>query len=210
MIKVLVADDHAVVRRGLVQILQEEDIKVTGEAGNAKEVLNLLRKYTYDVLILDISMPDGGGLEVMEQIKTWQKAPAILVLSVYPEKQYAHRAIQLGAKGYLTKDSAPDLLVEAVRKVARGEVFLTQTLADELVATLQSAKTKSTQELLSDREFQVLERYAQGFSSTQIAKDLSLSIKTVSTYRRRLLDKLNMDTTAELIRFALDRGIGKE
>ena len=210
MIKVLVADDHAVVRRGLVQILQEEDIKVTGEAGSAKEVLNLLRKYDYDVLILDISMPDGGGLEVMEQIKSWQEAPAILVLSVYPEKQYAHRAIQLGAKGYLTKDSAPDMLVEAVRKVARGDVFLTQTLADELVATLQSAKTKSTQELLSDREFQVLERYAQGFSSTQIANDLSLSIKTVSTYRRRLLDKLNMETTAELIRFALDRGIGEE
>ena len=210
MIRVLVADDHAVVRRGLVQILQEEDIKVTGEAGNAGEVLNLLRKYDYDVLILDISMPDGGGLEVMEQIKTWQEVPAVLVLSVYPEKQYAHRAIQLGAKGYLTKDSAPDLLVKAVRKVARGEVFLTQTLADELVATLQSAKTKSTQELLSDREFQVLERYARGFSSNQIAQDLSLSIKTVSTYRRRLLDKLNMDTTAELIRFALDREIGKE
>lgn len=211
MIKVLVADDHAVVRRGLIQILENGgEIKVTGEAGSASDVLRMVRQNRYDVIILDISMPDGGGLEVMRQMQSWIDAPPILVLSMYPEKQYAHRAIQLGARGYLTKDSAPDSLPEAVRKLAQGEVYLTQSLADQLVFFLQSAKRGSTQELLSDREFQVLERYARGQSSSQIAEDLSLNVKTISTYRRRLLDKLNLETTADLIRFALDRGIGME
>lgn len=211
MIKVLVADDHAVVRRGLIQILEDGgEIKVTGEADSASEVLRKVREENYDLIILDISMPDGGGLEVMKQLQAWDDVPPILVLSVYSEKQYAHRAIQLGARGYLTKDSAPGSLSEAVRKISRGEVYLTQALADELVATLQAAETTSTQELLSDREFQVLEAYARGQSSSQIAEDLSLSVKTISTYRRRLLNKLNLDTTADLIRFALDRDIGRE
>ena len=211
MIKVMVADDHAVVRRGLIHILQESgDFQVTGEAGSAGEALQKLRKAQFDVLILDISMPDGGGLAVLEQLQAWGQAPAVLVLSVYPEKQYALRAIQLGAKGYLTKDSAPEMLEEAVQKVAAGGVFLTQDLADELVASIQQLEPGSSQELLSDREMQVLERITQGFSTTKIAEDLALSVKTISTYRRRMLDKLNLETTADLIRYALEQGIGRE
>lgn len=210
MISVLVADDHAVVRRGLVHILQDGGFQVTGQAGSAGEVLRLLRENDYDVLVLDISMPDGGGLEVLKQVQTWDNHPEILMLSVYPEKQYALRSLQQGAKGYLTKNSAPQLLVEAVRKVSRGEVYLTQQLADELVSNLQGSEYQNTSELLSNREMQVLELFARGNSPTQIAEELALSVKTISTYRRRLLDKLSLSTTADLIRFALEKGIGRE
>lgn len=210
MISVLVADDHAVVRRGLVHILQDGGFQVTGQAGSAGEVLRMLRENSYDVLVLDISMPEGGGLEVLKQVQNWDDPPEILMLSVYPEKQYALRSIQQGAKGYLTKNSAPQLLVEAVRKVSRGEVYLTQQLADDLVSNLQGSQYQNTSELLSNREMQVLELFAQGNSPTQIAEKLALSVKTISTYRRRLLDKLNLNTTADLIRFALEKGIGQE
>ena len=210
MIRVLVADDHAVVRRGLIQILEEgDDIHVKGEAGTAREVIQALREDDYDVLVLDVAMPEGGGLEVLEYLDDGGDEIHVLVLSVYPEKQYARRALKLGAKGYLTKDSAPQELLMAVEKVARGELYLTQTLAEELAASLRSNHRLTPHQRLSDREYQVMTMIAEGKTTSQIAEILALSVKTVSTYRRRMLDKLDLETTADIVRYAIEHDIGK-
>lgn len=206
MIKVLVADDHAVVRRGLVQILNEApDMTVTDEACTGREVLRLLRESNPDALVLDIAMPEGGGLEVLQQLQTLKPDLPVLVLSVYSERQYAIRALKAGATGYLTKESAPEELITAIRRVARGERYVTKSLGAELVAALEDKAKGELHEALSDREYQVMCLLATGKTVTEAAADLSLSVKTVSTYRGRILKKLNLETTSEIIRYALER-----
>jgi two-component system invasion response regulator UvrY len=208
MIRVLVADDHAVVRRGLMQILAEApDMVVAGEASTGREVLQAMQKHDYDVLVLDIAMPEGGGLEVLQQLQTLKPDLRVLILSMYPERQYAVRALKSGAAGYLTKESVPDELIAAIRKVARGGKYVSQSLAEQLTSELRGEVEKEPHETLSDREFQVMTLLAAGKSVTDVAEELSLSVKTVSTYRARILDKLNLKSTAEIIRYALEQGL---
>jgi len=208
MIRVLVADDHAVVRRGLAQILAEApDMVVAGEASTGREVLQAVWKHDYDVLVLDIAMPEGGGLEVLQQLQTLKPDLRVLILSVYPERQYAVRALKSGAAGYLTKESVPDELIAAIRKVARGRKYVSQSLAEQLAGELRGEVEKEPHETLSDREFQVMILLAAGKSVTDVAEELSLSVKTVSTYRARILEKLNLKSTSEIIRYALERGL---
>ncbi len=208
MIRVLVADDHAVVRRGLVQILAEApDMFVAGEASTGREVLQAVRKHDYDVLVLDIAMPEGGGLEVLQQLQTLKPNLRVLILSMYPERQYAVRVLKTGAAGYLTKESVPDELIAAIRKVARGGKYVSQSLAEKLASELRGEVEKEPHETLSDREYQVMTLLAAGKSATEIATELSLSVKTVSTYRGRILKKLGLSSTAEIIRYAIERGL---
>jgi len=205
MIRVLVADDHAVVRRGVVQILDEApDLVAAGEASSGRQVLQQVQENDYDVLVLDIGMPDGSGLEVLHQLRTLRPELRVLILSMYPERQYALRALKAGAAGYLTKESAPDELVAAVRRIAQGGKYITQSLAEELTAALVGETEKSPEEILSDREFQVVCMLAEGKTIAGIAEELSLSVKTISTYRARVLEKLNLSNTAEIIRYAFE------
>jgi DNA-binding NarL/FixJ family response regulator len=209
VIRVLVADDHAVVRRGLVQILDEApDMVVVGQASTGQEVLRVVRETDCDVLVLDISMPGGGGLEALKQLGALHPDLPVLMLSVYPEKQYATRALVAGAAGYLTKEAAPAELVAAVCQVARGEAYVSGSLAATLAERLRPGES-TPHEALSDREFQVMRMLASGSRITDIASDLSLSAKTVSTYRTRILSKLHLESTADLIRYALDHGLAE-
>ena len=177
---------------------------VAGEASTGREVLQAVRKHDYDVLVLDIAMPEGGGLEVLQQLQTLKPDLRVLILSMYPEKQYAVRALKTGAAGYLTKESVPDELIAAIRKVARGGKYVSQSLAEQLASELRGEVEKEPHQTLSDREFQVMILLAAGKSITDVAEELSLSVKTVSTYRTRILEKLNLKSTAEIIRYALE------
>jgi two-component system invasion response regulator UvrY len=210
MIRVLVADDHAVVRRGLLQVLEEVPAMiVAGEAATGCQVLQAVQREDYDVLVLDIAMPDGGGLEVLRQLKSLKPDLPVLILSMYSEKQYALRTLKAGAAGYLTKESAPDELIAAILKVARGGRYVTRSLAEELAAAWGGELEQEPHETLSDREYQVMCLLAAGYTVTEIATELSLSVKTVSTYRARMMDKLGLKRTAEIIRYALERGLVK-
>ena len=208
MIRVLVADDHTVVRRGLVQILADApNMVVAGEASTGREVLQALWKHDYDVLVLDISMPEGGGLEVLQQLQTLKPDLPVLILSMHPERQYAVRALKSGANGYLTKESVPDELIAAIRKVASGGKYVSQSLAEKLASELVREAEKEPHQTLSDRELQVMTLLAAGKSVTDVAEELSLSVKTISTYRVRILKKLGLDSTAEIMRYAIERGL---
>ncbi len=210
MIKLLIADDHAIVRRGVRDILSEmpEQIEIT-EVSSVKDALREITSNSYDIAILDISFPDGNGLDILKQVSGLRPNTRILFLSMYPEEQYARRALKNGAYGYLTKDSAPTELVAAIHKVINGSKYVTITLAERLVEDLAVPRTKEPHELLSDREFQVMLALAWGKKTTDIAKELMLSPKTISTYRARIMLKLNLLTTSELIRYVMDRGLGK-
>ena len=204
MIRALIADDHAVVRQGLIQILGNiPEITVAGEAINGQEVLDKVRAEAWDVVILDISMPDRSGLDILKQLKAERPKLPVLVLSMHSEDQYAVRALKAGASGYLTKDSAPDELVKAIRKVVSGGRYVGSCLAERLAFEIGADSSKLPHETLSDREFQVLRLIASGKSVTEIATELSLSSKTVSTYRVRLLQKMNLKTNAELMHYAM-------
>jgi two-component system invasion response regulator UvrY len=206
MIRVLVADDHAIVRRGLVQILGEApDIVVVGEASTGRQVLEVVRKDGYDVLVLDIAMPEGGGLEVLHQLRSLKPDLPVLILSMYSEKQYAERTLKAGAAGYLTKETAPGELVTAIRQVAGGGKYVSRSLAEELAIALSGERESEPHKALSTREYQVMCLLAAGKAVTQIASELSLSVKTVSTYRTRVLEKLGLANNAEVIRYALER-----
>lgn len=208
MIRVLIADDHAVVRRGLRQILEEApDIKLMGEASTGREVLQTLRETWYDVLVLDISMPEATGLDILLELRKMRPRPVALMLSMYPEKQFAIRALRNGASGYLTKDSAPEELLTAIREVAGGRKYITRQLAEILAEELELDPEKPAHELLSNRERQVLRLLAQGKGISDIATELCLSPKTVSTYRARILEKLHLSKTGELIRYAIEWGL---
>jgi DNA-binding NarL/FixJ family response regulator len=208
MIRILIADDHAVVRRGVMQILQEApDIVAAGQAASGREALQAIQAAHYDLVLLDVAMPDGGGLEILQHIRALNPGLPVLFLSIYPEKQYALRALKASAAGYLTKESAPEELIAAIRQVARGGKYVSQTLAQQLAAELGGETLQAPHEILSNREYQVLRRLGAGQSVTEIAGELSLSVKTVSTYRARILVKLGLQTTAQLIRYALERGL---
>lgn len=208
MIRVLVADDHAVVRRGVADIVNEAaGMAVTGEASTGRQVLQAVARDDYDVLVLDVDMPEGDGLDVLGQLRGSHRAPAILILSVYPEKQFAVRALQAGAAGYLTKNSVAEELVAAIRQVARGGRYITLSLAGVLATGVVRDGNSQLHQALSDREFQVLRLLATGKTRQEIAGELGLDRKTISTYRDRILKKLDLATTAELVRYALEHDL---
>jgi len=204
VIKVLIADDHAIVRRGLREILTETpDILVGGEAATAQEVMQLVHAERWSVVLLDLSLPGGTGLELLGQIRRDYPALPVLILTVQPEDQYAVRAIRAGAAGFLTKESAPEKLIDAVRKVASGGRYVSPGLAETLASVLAGDSKKEPHALLSNREFEVFKMLASGKTVSQVAKDLSLSVKTVSTHRTRILDKMGMKTNADLTQYAM-------
>ncbi len=209
-IHVLIADDHAIVRQGLKQILSEtEDLVVAGEAEDGVEALRLARHQRWDVFLLDVSMPNRNGIDTLKQLKKEFPRFPVLILSMHPEEHYAVRAIKSGAAGYLTKQSAPELLVTAIRQVAGGKRFISPTLAEHLAAAISDDSEKLPHERITDREYQVLSRISSGKTITQIADELSLSVKTVSEYRKRLLEKMHLETTAELIRYGVEHGLAQ-
>ena len=204
MIRILIADDHAIVRRGLKQIVSEQaDMIVASEAENAREVLDLVRTQKWDVVVLDINMPGRNGLEVLKELKRENPKLPVLILSIHPEDQYGVRVLKAGAAGYLTKDSAPDELVLAIRKVHRGGKYISASLAETLVYELVAKTDRPRHETLSDRELQVMTMIASGKTVGEIGEELSLSVKTISTYRARVLGKMNMRTNAELTQYAI-------
>ena len=204
MLKVLIADDHAVVRQGLKQILGGiPELGTVGEALNGEDALDKIRAEPWDVLVLDMSMPGRGGLEVLKDVRRERPATRVLVLSMYPEDQFAVRLLKAGASGYLTKESAPDELVAAVRKVVAGGKYVSDSLAEKLAFDMDRDSDKPPHELLSDREFQVLRMLAAGQTVQQIAGELLLSAKTISTYRARILEKLDLKSNAEMIHYAI-------
>lgn len=204
MIKVLVADDHAIVRRGLRQILDEtKDILVGAEADGAGEVMRLVREQRFNVVILDISLPGASGLELLVDIHKERPDLPVLVLTIHSEEQYAVRAIKAGAAGFLTKESAPERLIDAVRKVASGGRYVSPQLAERLASALAADGKGAPHERLSDREFEILKMLASGKTVSQIAQELSLSVKTISTHRTRILRKMGMKTNAELTSYAV-------
>ncbi len=208
MIKIIIADDHAIVRKGLRQIVEETpDMVVTDEASNCHEVIEKVRKGQFDVVILDLTMPGRGGVDTLKEIKAEKPNLPVLVLSVHPEEQYAMRVLKAGAAGYVNKESAPVELIEAIRKVASGRKYISATLAESLALNLESDFEKPIHELLSDREFQVMCKIALGKTMTDIANELNLSIKTISTYRTRILEKMNMKSNAEIARYAIKNGL---
>lgn len=206
--RILIADDHELVRRGLKETLNEAFSRVTfGEANSAQETLTSVARQDWDVVILDISMPGKSGLDILDDLHRMRPRLPILLLSMHPERQYARRALKSGAAGYLTKESVADELKEAVRRVQAGGRYVSAKLAEELAFDLGRRSDAPAHELLSDREFQVLRMIASGMTVKQIADEIALSVKTVSTYRSRILEKTGMKTTAELIRYALQSGL---
>jgi two-component system, NarL family, invasion response regulator UvrY len=205
MIKVLIADDHPIVRQGLRQILSETgDMVVAGEAANGQETLDQIRAGGWDVLVLDITMPDRSGFDILKELKHERPQLPVLVLSIHAEEQLAVRVLKAGASGYLTKENAPEELVKAIRKVMSGGKYISPGLAESLAFGLDETAGPARHETLSDREFQVMQLIASGKTLAEIADTLALSAKTVSTYRARLLEKLNLKTNSELIRYAIE------
>ncbi|MBS1664598.1 MAG: response regulator transcription factor [Bacteroidetes bacterium] len=205
MLRILIADDHTVVRRGLKQILHEEFPSArVEEVSDAEDLLKLVLKEEWDVVISDISMPGKSGLEVLQAIRqNFPKLP-VLILSVHPEDQYAVRVLKAGASGFLNKDSAPDELVKAVHQVLLGKKYITTTIAERLASMLDQDAQRPLHENLSDREFEVLKMLASGHSVSDIAEKLSLSATTVSTYRARILLKMNLKSNADLTLYAIN------
>jgi DNA-binding NarL/FixJ family response regulator len=209
MIRALIADDHALVRRGIREVLEEcGDIRVTGEASHAGEVLALLgKKVPCDVVVLDINLPGRSGLDLLEDLRRDRPRLPVLILTVYSEEQYALRALKSGAAGYLTKEAVPDRLVEAVRKVVAGGRYITPTLAERLASMVRGGFEGAPHDLLSEREFRVFRLLSAGKSVSEIAEAMTLSVKTVSTYRARALEKLGLKSNAELTQYAIRNGL---
>lgn len=208
MIRVLIADDHAIVRKGFLQIVNETpDMRVVGEASNGQEVLEKVREMDCDVLILDISMPRFSGLESLREIRYLRPELPVLILSMHSEDQYAIRSLKAGAAGYLNKETAVDELVTAIRKVVSGGKYLSVSAAEKIALEIGNSSDKPPHERLSNREYSVLLMIGGGKSISEIADDLSLSVKTVSTYRTRILEKMNMNTNADLIRYVIENDL---
>jgi DNA-binding NarL/FixJ family response regulator len=204
VLKILIADDHAIVRRGIKDILAEEFTTAEfGEADSAPHVLDLARKQKWDVLVLDITLPGRSGLEVLKDIKHECPKLPVLILSMHSEDQFAIRTLRAGAVGYLTKENASEELVKAIRKILGGGRYVSSALAEKLIAMLATHSEKLPHESLSDREYQVMSMIASGKAAKEIATELSLSAKTISTYRARILEKMKMQNNAELIHYAI-------
>jgi two-component system invasion response regulator UvrY len=205
MIRILIADDHAIVREGLKQIVQQtSDILVVDEASNAAETLEKVRKHRLDLLLLDISMPGRSGLDVLLEVKRDYPNLPVLILSLHPEDQYALRMLKAGASGYVTKESASEQLIQAIRKVADGGRYMSMPLAEKLVFGMVEEHGSAPHEVLSNREFQVFRMLAYGKTVKEIADELSLSVKTISTNRTRLMDKMGFRNNAEMTQYAIN------
>ncbi len=207
-LRVLLADDHAIIRDGLKQILADtDDLAVAGEAANGIELMQQVRDHDWDVLVLDISMPGRSGLELIHLVKAEKPLLPILVFSMHHEEQYAVRALQAGAQGYLTKESDGELLVAAIRRVAKGSVYLSDKVAELMVRGIRPASETLPHQLLSDREYQVFNMLVAGRGLTEIGAELSLSVKTISTHKTHILQKMNLANSSDLIRYAIAHGL---
>lgn len=206
IINVLVVDDHSLIRKGLKQILDDTaDIRVTGEAETGAEAIRMVRENKYDIALLDITLPDKYGIDVLKQMKLQNPALPVLILSMHPDDQYALRSIKAGASGYMNKQSAPSQLVTAIRKVAGGKKYISSELAEQLADDLTSDKPQdASHKILSNREYQTLCLMAQGKSLSEMADIMSLSAKTVSVYRSRMLEKMKLKNNAEAVRYAIN------
>lgn len=211
MICALIVDDHAIVRKGLKRILEEAPgMRAGGEAANGVEALKMMRTEKWDVVLLDISMPEKNGIDTLKQIMEGNKAARVLILSMYPEDQYAVRLMKAGASGYLTKDAAPEQLVEAIRQVVAGKKYISPTLSELLLLECGNDSAKPLHEILSDREYQVLRLIGSGKTVSEVAEILSLSVKTVSTYRTHILEKMKLRNNAELTYYVIHNGLGEQ
>lgn len=205
MIRVLVAEDHTIVREGIKQLIgMAGDLSVVGEACNGEQLLENLRQTACEVVLLDLSMPGVSGLEAISRIRAMDRPPAILVLSMHDEAQMAARALKVGAAGYATKDSDPALLLTAIRRVAGGGRYIDPDLADRMVFEVGLTDSRPPHSTLSEREFSVFERLVQGANVNEIAQQMALSNKTISTHKARLMQKLNVNSMADLVRYALE------
>jgi len=210
VIRIVIADDHAIVREGLKRIVSSiADMEVAGEAGNGTEVMQRVRELAFDVLVLDLSMPGRSGMELIKLARGEKPQLRILVLSMHQESQYAVRAIKNGASGYLTKESAPGQLEQAIRKVASGGAFISAEVAEQLALGAMPGSEAVPHESLSNREFEVLQLLVAGVSMTDIATRLNLSVKTVSTHKTNLMQKMGLQNQSELIRYALKHGLAE-
>jgi DNA-binding NarL/FixJ family response regulator len=208
MIKILIADDHQIFREGIKKVLgKNTDIVVAGESGDGLDVINELRNNDYDVLVLDLNMPGVNGFDILKTAKQEKPRLSILVLSMYPEEKYAVRLLKAGASGYLNKGSIAEELIEAIRVVSRGEKYINRSLGQKLADFIEHSENRPLHESLSDREFQVMCLIGQGKTVTQISRELYLGVSTISTYRSRILEKLKMQNTAELIRYVLQNDL---
>jgi two-component system invasion response regulator UvrY len=208
MTRILLVDDHPVVRQGIKQVLAGAfHPALVGEASNAEEGMNEIKNTEWDVMVLDLSLPGTSGLDLLKDLRRERPTLPVLVLSMHPPDQFARRAMNAGASGYLTKDSNPTELVKAVSEVIAGRRYLNPTVIEELVSNLQPERGQRPHEALSDREYQVLRMIASGLTVSQVAARLSLSVKTVSTYRARVLEKMGMKTTAELMHYGIQHGL---
>lgn len=208
MIHLLIVDDHAIVRHGLRQVVSEAaDIEVTAEAGSSQEAVRLLREHHFDMVLLDISLPDKNGIETLKLIKRDKPGLPVIMLTMHAEDEFGVRALKAGASGYVTKQSAHDQLLNAVRQVAAGRRYISQDLAEELVRSIGEPSEKLPHELLSDREFDTLRMLASGKSLSEIAQMFSISPKTVSVYRTRLLEKMRLKNNAEIAHYAVKNGL---
>lgn len=203
-LKIFIADDHLLIREGLKKLLlYETDLNIVGEADNPDDTISFITQNDVDILILDINLPGKSGLDTLKQLKMFKPDLHVLILSMYPEEQYAERSLKAGAAGYLTKESATDELINAIRKVAKGGKYISNKLAEKLIFR-KNYENELPYESLSDREFQVLKLMAKGKQQVEIANELNLSTSTINTYRSRILEKLGLKTNAELIHYALD------
>ncbi len=210
MTRIVIADDHAIVREGLKRIVSSAgEFEVVGEAGDGDEVMQRVRELEFDVLVLDLSMPKRSGMELIKLVKAEKPKLRILVLSMHQEIQYAIRAIKSGASGYLTKETAPTLLEHALRKIAAGGAYISAEVAEQLALGAMPGGTKAPHEALSDREFEVFRLLAAGTSVTEIGGRLNLSVKTVSTHKANLMQKLGLQNAADLVRYAIKHGVGE-
>jgi DNA-binding NarL/FixJ family response regulator len=208
MIKIVIADDHTLVREGLRRVISEEaDIDVIGEATNGHEVLEWVRKGGLDLLLLDLSMPDHSGVDFIRRLKAEAPKLPILVLTMHEEEQYAVRTIRAGASGYLTKESASKELIDAIRRVATGRLYISPSVAEQLALDVMTTHDGPLHKSLSDREFEVFQLIVHGHSMTDISERLHLSVKTVSTHKARILQKMNMKSLADLVRYAVDNNL---